>query len=56
MGRGEGEDGEFVNLKLSSRYLPGTESSEVLLLNSVFLELQIQLLNMESKCKDYASS
>jgi len=44
-----------VNLKLSSRYVLGIESCEVLLLISMFLELQIQLLNTERKCKEYAS-
>lgn len=51
---GEGRE-EFVNLKLSSIYLLGVESCNVLLLNSIFLELKIQLLNTESKCKEYAS-
>lgn len=44
-----------MNLKLSSRLLLDFESCEVLLLNSMFLELQMQLLNMESKCKEYES-
>lgn len=46
---GAGARRDIGSLQLASRYLLDIESCGVLLLNSLFLELQIEFLNMETR-------